>query len=77
MKKHLWDILFYVVVFGMVYYHSSHDSDWILMGSITVLLIGAAQVLSTFFTILLYGLVWFWNATVNYSKNRKVYESEE
>lgn len=77
MKKHLWDILFYAVVFGMVYYQSSHDSDWILMGSVTVLLIGAAQVLSTFFTILFYGLVWFWNATVNYSKNRKVYESEE
>lgn len=77
MKKHLWDILFYAVVFGMVYYQSSHDSDWMLMGSVTVLLIGAAQVLSTFFTILLYGLVWFWNATVNHSKNRKVYESEE
>lgn len=77
MKKHLWDIAFYAVVFGMVYYQSSPDSDWVLMGSITVLLIGAAQVLSTFFTILLYGLVWFWNATVNYSKNRKVYESEE
>ena len=77
MKKHLWDILFYAVVFGMVYYQSSHDSDWVLMGSVTVLLIGAAQVLSTFFTILLYGLVWFWDATVNYSKNRKVYESEE
>jgi len=77
MKKHLWDILFYAVIFGMVYYQSSHDSDWLLMGSVTVFLIGAAQVLSTFFTILLYGLVWFWNATVNYSKNRKVYESEE
>jgi hypothetical protein len=77
MKKHLWDIVFYAVVFGMVYYQSSHDSDWVLMGSVTVLLIGAAQVLSTFFTILFYGLVWFWDATVNYSKNRKVYESEE
>jgi|688.fasta_scaffold1118998_2 hypothetical protein len=77
MKKHLWDILFYAVIFGMVYYQSSHDSDWLLMGSVTVFLIGAAQVLSTFFTILLYGLVWFWDATVNYSKNRKVYESEE
>ena len=77
MKKHLWDIVFYAVVFGMVYYHSSHDSDWVLMGSMTVLLIGAVQIFSTFFTILFYGLVWFWNATVNYSKNRKVYESEE
>ncbi len=77
MKKQLWDIAFYAAIFGMVYYQSSHDSDWILMGSVTVFLIGAAQVLSTFFTILLYGLVWFWNATVNYSKNRKVYESEE
>jgi hypothetical protein len=77
MKKHLWDIVFYAVIFGIVYYQSSHDSDWLLMGFVTVFLIGAAQVLSTFFTILLYGLVWFWDATVNYSKNRKVYESEE
>lgn len=77
MKKHLWDILFYVVVFGIVYYQSSHDSNWMLIGSITVLLIGAAQVLSTFFTILLYGLVWFWNATVNYSKRNNRSEMED
>ena len=77
MKKHLWDIVFYAVVFGMVYYQSSHDSDWMLMGSVTVLLIGVAQVLSTFFTILLYGLVWFWDATVNYSKRKHPNEMED
>ncbi len=77
MKKHLWDIVFYAVIFGMVYYQSSHDSDWLLMGSVTVFLIGAAQVLSTFFTILLYGLVWFWDATVNYSKRNNRSEMED
>ena len=77
MKKHLWDIVFYVVVFGIVYYQTSHDSDWVLMGFATVLLIGFANIASTVIMILLHSVLWFWDATVNYSKNRKVYESEE
>ena len=77
MKKHLWDIAFYAVIFGMVYYHSSHDSDWMLMGFVTVFLVGCAQVVWTILAILGHAGMWFWDQTVNYSKNRKVYESEE
>jgi hypothetical protein len=77
MKKHLWDIAFYAVVFGIVYYRSSYDSDWMLMGLATLFFLGLAQVTWTILAILGHAGMWCWDATVNYSKNRKVYESEE
>lgn len=77
MKKHLWDLGFYAIMFGLAYYNTAHEVDLIMTALVAVLIIGAVQIFSTFLAIAWYGLVWFWNATVNYSKNRKVYESEE
>jgi hypothetical protein len=77
MKKHLWDIAFYAVIFGIVYYQTSHDSDWMLMGIATVFFISFVNIASTVIMILFHSVLWFWDQTVNYSKNRKVYESEE
>lgn len=71
MKKHLWDVAAYLVISGFVYwqYHQEFDTANIIMTSL--LLIGIIQVTATFLGILWEFLVWFWDATVNYSKNRR------
>lgn len=68
MKKHLWDIASYAVIFGMVYYQSSHDSDWMLMGFVTVFLVGCVQVVWTILSMLGHAGMWGWDATVNFRK---------
>lgn len=75
--EHLWSIFAYLVVCGFVYYKSSHDSDLLLMGMMVVFLVGFAQIVWTFLAIIGYIAIWFWDATVNYSKNRKEMEHEE
>lgn len=77
MKKHLWDLGFYAIMFGLAYYNTAHEVDLIMTALIAVLIIGAVQIFSTFLAIAWYGLVVFWNATVNYSKNRKEYKEDE
>lgn len=76
MKKHLWDLVFYAIMFGFSYYHT-YDEAWTMTVLFAVLTIGAVQIISTFFAIAWHGLVWFWDATVNYSKNRKEYKEDE
>ena len=77
MKKHLWDLVFYAFMFGLVYYYTAHEVDLTMTALVAVLIIGAVQIFSTFLAILWYGLVGFWDATVNYSKNRKEYKEDE
>jgi hypothetical protein len=69
--EHLWSILIYVLISGFVYYKSSADSDLLLMAMMVAFLVGVAQITWTFLAIAGHGAIWFWNATVNYSKNRK------
>lgn len=71
MKKHLWDMGAYALILGIVYwqYHAEVDTTGIFLASL--LLIGLIQVITTILGILWETLVWFWDATVNYSKNRR------
>ncbi len=77
MKDAFWNIVVYVIAFGVVYYSTYAEADWFLTITLTVLLIGFANIGATVLTILWYGLYWFWNATVNYSKNRKENTEDE
>lgn len=72
LAEHLWAVFCYLLICGFVYYKSSHDSDLLLMGMMVVFLVGVAQITWTFLAIIGHGLSWFWDATVNYSKNRRV-----
>jgi hypothetical protein len=74
--EHLWAVFSYVLIAGFVYYKASADSDLLLMAMMVAFLVGVAQISWTFISILWYGVVWFWDATVNYSKNRKVWDEE-
>ena len=77
MKEQLWNLALYAVIFGIVYYQSYAENDWWLTIAVTIMFIGVVNILATVLAIFLYGLVWFWNATVNYSKNRKQNEVNE
>lgn len=77
MKEALYNIFVYVLAFGLVYYQTYTEADWFLTIAITLLLIGFANILSTVLVILWHVMVWFWNATVNYSKNRKINEDSK
>lgn len=74
--EHLWHVMCYVLISGLVYYKSSHDSDLLLMGTMVIMLVGITQIAWTFLAIIGHGLIWFWDATVNYRKNRKVWDEE-
>jgi ABC-type phosphate transport system auxiliary subunit len=67
----------YAAIFGIVYYQSYAENDWWLTIAATIIVIGFVNILATVLAIFWYGLVWFWNATVNYSKNRKQDEVNE
>jgi hypothetical protein len=71
LKEHLWNLLLYAIVFGIVFYKSYGEGDWGLTFIATIFFIGFANVAVTALGILWHGLVWFWNTTVNYNKNRK------
>jgi hypothetical protein len=71
LKEHLWDLLLYAIVFGIVLYKSYGEGDWGLTLIATIFFIGFANVAVTVLGILWHGVVWFWNATVNYNKNRR------
>lgn len=77
MKKHLWDLGFYAIMFGLAYYNTAHEVDLIMTALVAVLVIGAVQIFSTFLAIAWYGLVWFWDQTVNYSKRKNRSEMED
>jgi hypothetical protein len=77
MKEQLWNLLLYAIVFGIAYYQTYAEGDWFLTIGITILLIGFGQIGATVLTILWYGVVWFWDATVNYSKNRREKTEDE
>lgn len=70
MKKQVWDLLFYAIMFGFAYYQT-YGEELYMTAMFAVLAIGAVQIISTFFSIAAYGMIWFWDATVNYNKNRK------
>ena len=74
--EHLWHVVCYLMVLGFVYYKSTPDTDLLLMSVIVAFLIGVAQIAWTFLAIVGHGLIWFWDATVNYRKNRKVWDEE-
>jgi ABC-type phosphate transport system auxiliary subunit len=71
MKEQLWNLALYAVIFGIVYYQSYAENDWWLTIAATTVVIGFVNISATALAILWYGLIWFWDATVNYSKNRK------
>ena len=77
MKEQLWYLACYAAIFGIVYYQSYAENDWLLTIAATTLVIGFVNILATVLAILWHGLIWFWNATVNYSKNRKQDEVNE
>lgn len=77
MKEQLWYLACYAAIFGIVYYQSYAENDWWLTIAATIIVIGFVNILATVLAIFWYGLVWFWNATVNYSKNRKQDEVNE
>ena len=69
MKEQLWNLLIYAILFGIAYYQTYAEGDWFLTIGITILLVGFGQIGATVLTILWYGLVWFWNASVNFRKD--------
>jgi ABC-type multidrug transport system permease subunit len=77
MKEQIWNLALYAAIFGIVYYQSYAENDWWLTIAATIIVIGVVNILATVLAIFCYGLVWFWNATVNYSKNRKQNEVNE
>jgi predicted membrane protein len=77
MKEQLWNLAFYAVIFGIVYYQSYAENDWLLTIAATILVIGFVNILATVLAILWHGLIWFWDATVNYSKNRREKTEDE
>ena len=77
MKEALYNVFVYVIAFGFVYYQTYAEADWSMTILATILLIGFANIVATALVILWHGLVWFWDATVNYSKNRKEYKEDE
>ena len=77
MKEALFNIFGYILAFGFTYHQTYAEANWILTIMATILLIGFANVVATALVILWHGLVWFWDATVNYSKNRKEYKEDE
>ena len=77
MKEQLWNLVLYAVIFGIVYYQSYAENDWWLTIAATIIVIGFVNILATVLAILWYGLIWFWNATVNYNKDRKQDEMED
>ena len=69
MKEQLWNLAFYAIIFGLVYYQYYAEGDWWLTIAVTIIVIGFVNIGATVLTILWYGLVWFWNASVNFRKD--------
>ena len=77
MKEQLWNLALYAVIFGIVYYQSYAENDWWLTIAVTIMFIGVVNILATVLAIFWYGLVWFWDQTVNYSKRNNRSEMED
>ena len=77
MKEQLWNLALYAVIFGIVYYQSYAENDWWLTIAATTVVIGFVNILATVLAIFWYGLVWFWDQTVNYSKRNNRSEMED
>ena len=77
MKKHLYDLGAYALILGFVYwqYHAEVDTTSIFLAAL--LLVGLIQVTTTVLGILWEFQVWFWDATVNYSKNKRERNDDE
>jgi hypothetical protein len=77
MKEQLWNLALYAVIFGIVYYQSYAENDWWLTIAATTVVIGFVNISATALAIFWYGLVWFWDQTVNYSKRNNRSEMED
>ena len=77
MKEQLWNLALYAVIFGIVYYQSYAENDWWLTIAATTVVIGFVNISATVLAIFWYGLVWFWDQTVNYSKRNNRSEMED
>jgi hypothetical protein len=74
--EHLWAVVCYVLVAGILYYKMPPDADLLMMSVVLVFVVGVVQIAWTFLAIIGYGLIWFWNAIANYRKNRKAWDKE-
>jgi hypothetical protein len=77
MKEQIWNLALYAAIFGIVYYQSYAENDWWLTIAATIIVIGFVNISATVLAIFWYGLVWFWDQTVNYSKRNNRSEMED
>lgn len=77
MKKYFWDILLYAFIFGIAYYHTYSEFGLEITGFLFLMLLGLVRIFSTVLDILFDVIEWFWDATVNYSKNKRENKEDE